>query len=485
MVESDATQDFAGDRTHPTEETLAFISQNKSANTKTEVDSSSAIEFDALVSELTSKSPHNPAGWRRLISLATNSGQISKIQSAYDKLLKQYPNTCSAQIAYISHFLEVEATFGEAEKLFIKFLRDSPSVELWQFYLTYVRRRNLGSKTRDTVGEAYKFALKHVGQDKDAGQIWHDYIQFLKAEDPSSTWEKQRQTDALRKAYHQAVQIPLDNVERLWSDLAAFENDLNSITAKRLMADLIPSYTKARTALRPLTNHLHALYPPSQGLFLPSLPTFDATERNLVGKWKAYLKWEESNPLGLENKETLIKRIQRVYRKAVIRMRFYPEIWYMAYHWTNSVERPDDALLILRAGIDANPASNLLTFAFVEAKEQRNEYAEVHTAFEKLLHVQSKILDGLEKNPNADNHEFNGTQPSSQSTNISSSQQSIIKTPPIIELQERRVEYGLVYILYMRFARRAEGLQAMRKAFAKARKDKWVSWEVYEACGKS
>ena len=137
--------------------------------------------------------------------------------------------------------------------------------------------------------------------------------------------------DALRKVYHRAVQIPLDNVERLWQELEAFETNLNRITAKKFMADLSPAHMQARTVLRQLINHAGAIYPPnSPEIFLPSLPKFDASERALVGKWKAYLKWEESNPLKIEEKDraTLITRIQGVYRKAVIRMRYYTEIWY-------------------------------------------------------------------------------------------------------------------------------------------------------------
>jgi len=38
--------------------------------------------------------------------------------------------------------------------------------------------------------------------------------------------------DALRKVYHRAVQIPLENVERLWSELETFENSLNKITVR-------------------------------------------------------------------------------------------------------------------------------------------------------------------------------------------------------------------------------------------------------------
>lgn len=149
--------------------------------------------------------------------------------------------------------------------------------------------------------------------------------------------------DSLRKVYHRAVQIPLDNVERLWQELEAFETGLNKITAKKFMADLSPAHMQARTVLRQLVNHVTPLYaqPSSssssssggggeQQLYLPALPRFDAAERALVGKWKAYLKWEESNPLEVEEKDkaTLITRIQGVYRKAVIRMRYYTEIWY-------------------------------------------------------------------------------------------------------------------------------------------------------------
>jgi cleavage stimulation factor subunit 3 len=77
--------------------------------------------------------------------------------------------------------------------------------------------------------------------------------------------------DSLRKVYHRAVQIPLENVERLWSELETFENSLNKITvryfsdhliswltavqAKKFMSDLSPSYMQARTVLRQLQRH--------------------------------------------------------------------------------------------------------------------------------------------------------------------------------------------------------------------------------------
>jgi cleavage stimulation factor subunit 3 len=59
------------------------------------------------------------------------------------------------------------------------------------------------------------------------------------------------------------------------------------------------------------------------------------------------------------------------------------------------------------------------------------------------------------------------------------------KPPRSKELAERRTEYGVVWIMYMRFGRRAEGLQSSRTIFGRARKDRWTPWEVYEAAGKA
>ena len=49
-------------------------------------------------------------------------------------------------------------------------------------------------------------------------------------------------------------QIPLDNVERLWQELEAFETNLNRITAKKFMADISPAHMQAHTVLRQLVN---------------------------------------------------------------------------------------------------------------------------------------------------------------------------------------------------------------------------------------
>lgn len=88
-------------------------------------------------------------------------------------------------------------------------------------------------KGRETVRQAYEFALQHVGHDMESGQIWKDYVDFLKAAmDSRTTWDAQQKMDALRSVYHRAVAVPLDNVEALWRELDQYENSLNKITVR-------------------------------------------------------------------------------------------------------------------------------------------------------------------------------------------------------------------------------------------------------------
>lgn len=283
-------------------------------------------ECDALMARLQGL-PHHTQGWKELVKLAEASGDISRINQTYGALLKQYPHTAAAQIAYLQHLLHGPTPLAETEAVFSGFLRTSPSVALWTVYLSHVRRMNTGSTAYGIICQAYDYALNHVGQDRDSAGIWAEYIQFLNNADTRTASERQKKVDGLRKVYHRVVQIPLDNVEKLWSDLEAFEISLG----KKSLQDVTPAYMKARAALPQLSAHLQGLGFPRDPtkLWLPTLPTFSPQELLLIGRWKAYLRWEEGNPLEIEEKDhaTLHSRVQMVYRKAMIRMRYYPEIW--------------------------------------------------------------------------------------------------------------------------------------------------------------
>ncbi|KIY44838.1 TPR-like protein [Fistulina hepatica ATCC 64428] len=457
-------------------------STDAAVDNATDNNTSQPDEIDLLIQR--AQQEHDPELWKRITEMADASGDHDKVRKAYDALLKRYPNSSFAQIAYINHFLNDQTHFGDAEDLFKKFLRMSPSVDLWKFFLTYVRRVTSGPSMRDTIRKSYEFALSHIGQDRDSADVWADYIEFIKTGPATTTWEEQQKMDALRKVYQRAIQIPLSNVERLYQEYEDFENGLNKITAKKFLADLNPSYVQAKSVLRQLTTHLSGLgLPRSDEFFLPTPPVFNEADRTLIGRWKNYLKWEEKNPLEIEDKDKaqLITRLQGVYRRAVIRMRFFPEIWFMAYTWSSKAGKNDEAETMLVAGMEANPGSYLMNFAYAELKESQKDHNAAREIFESFLALLRKEMEESEKSetpqPASANGNGNGDSGSKDSSFISLQEEA----KPTSAFAQRQKEYGLAYIMYMRFAQRSEGVKASRAVFGKARRDNWVPWEVYEA----
>ena len=200
-------------------------------------------------------------------------------------------------------------------------------------------------------------------------------------------------------------------------------------------------------------------------------------------------------------------------------------IRYMSYVWNNKVEGDSDAINILDQGIKANPArsvvtsvsciyclipycafpclvsSFLLNLAYIEIQEMNKNKSAVVAAFDRFLSVLRANLEAIEYRVNSDEVSPEPDSNSSESSNsltISATRRTTANTMfknnssvsgdldallQAKDLAEWRKEYGLVWNMYMRAARRSVSRQAFRDTFAKARKDRWVPWEVYEAAG--
>ena len=137
--------------------------------------------------------------------------------------------------------------------------------------------------------------------------------------------------------------------------------------------------------------------------------------------------------------------------------------------------------------------SFLLNFACAEALELQGNLEEVHKVFERFLEALRRDLDNHEARIVSSATSSTASTgaieaPSTQGTevipaNASFTTQTDEKPFQNKELSEKRQEYGLAWTVYMRFARRAEGLKSARAVFAQARRDKWTPWEVYESAG--
>jgi cleavage stimulation factor subunit 3 len=131
-----------------------------------------------------------------------------------------------------------------AETIFTSNLLQVPSVKFWSTYMTYIRRMNDTNNdptgnNRTTVTSAYKFVLDNIGIDRESGQLWVDYIQFLKSTPGvigGNQWQDQNKSDTLRQVYHRAISTPTTTVNQLWKEYDQFEQTVNKGTVSNLQA---------------------------------------------------------------------------------------------------------------------------------------------------------------------------------------------------------------------------------------------------------
>lgn len=181
---------------------------------------------------------------------------------------------------------------------------------------------------------------------------------------PKNHWETQAQQDALRKIYQSAVCIPLTNLESLWKSYDAFESTINKATAKKYLAEKSPAYMTARSALRELRSLTDQIPRPA----VPPHPTFIDLDRQLVSTWKAYLKWEEGNPLVIQDEEVFSARVRYAMKRCLSETRHFAEMWFHVAQYY--VGKGDEGMVgrVLRAGVEACPRRYVLTLVPVKMR---------------------------------------------------------------------------------------------------------------------
>lgn len=472
--------------------------------------------------------PRDGEAWLALIEEAQSRGDLDATRGVYTRFFKVFPNQSRQWIAYADLEL-AHSNFAQVEAIFTQCLRSTPSVDLWRFYLSYTRRVNPlpppaggeedgpREQARRLLEGAYEFALKFVGMDKDSGSIWTEYIALIKEREAKGGWKEGQKMDDLRRVYQRAVSVPLANIEAIWKDYDAYENGLNKLTAKKFLAERSPAYMTARRVLRDLRVQSDSLPRP----LLPRVPAWatsgvpgaagaDAAlwsrERSQIEAWKEYLKWEESNPLLIEDPPTLQARVVTAYRKATMFLRFYPEVWFLASRYLIGQNRQDEAATWLKNGMDACTGSFLLNFAYVELCEARKSTADCAAVFDSLIsHIYSQIetrqksltedlmaissevdlirAQAASRRQGDGAAEIDGEEREQERKAIEQVQtrKQELQDSVAPEIEGLKEASALVCIKYMHFLRRVDGIRAARGVFSRARKSVHCTWQVFEA----
>ncbi|ERE72185.1 cleavage stimulation factor subunit 3 [Cricetulus griseus] len=273
----------------------------------------------------------------------------------------------------------------------------------------------LAFNSREKMAQAYDFALDKIGMEIMSYQIWVDYINFLKGVEAVGSYAENQRITAVRRVYQRGCVNPMINIEQLWRDYNKYEEEYE-------------------TVMKGLDRNA------------PSVPPQNTPqEAQQVDMWKKYIQWEKSNPLRTEDQTLITKRVMFAYEQCLLVLGHHPDIWYEAAQYLEQSSKllaekgdmnnaklfSDEAANIYERAISTLLKKNmLLYFAYADYEESRMKYEKVHSIYNRLLAIED-------------------------------------------------IDPTLVYIQYMKFARRAEGIKSGRMIFKKAREDARTRHHVY------
>lgn len=280
------------------------------------------------------------------------------------------------------------------ELIFGKTLLQINHVRLWSMYLKYVRRRNplhtdVDGRAYKIISDAFDLALKNIGIDKDSGEVWKEYINFLKTGPGvvgGNSWQDTQKMDALRMAYKRAICIPTSALESLWKEYGGFETGLNKINVSKPRFEPVMyanCFLQGRKFLQERTNHYmdaRSAYVQLQNITrdldrttlpkLPPAPCFSGYDEYMrqVEVWDTWIQFEKKDELVLKEQDpnSYRTRIIYVYKQSLMALRFWPDMWFSAAEFCFENGLDDQGYQFLKEGAEANPESCLLTFKLAD-----------------------------------------------------------------------------------------------------------------------
>ncbi|CCC67374.1 hypothetical protein NCAS_0A08160 [Naumovozyma castellii] len=334
--------------------------------------------------------------------------------------------------------------------------RENNDLSLWATYLDYIRRKNNlitgGQEARATVIKAFELVVdKCAVWEPQSGQFWIDYLGFLENWKPVNKWEEQQKVDMLRKVYKTMLSVPFDSLERMWNKYTQWEQDINSLTARKFIGELSSDYMKARSLFQEwsnITKNLKRVIPMSlQTVNKNNIPQEDTYDPQQLQIWLNWIKWELENKLQLPE-DQLRCRILYVYKQSIQYMVFAPEIWYRySMYITDLSEREK----VLSMSLLANPSSPTITFKMAECFESTNQIEKIQSCFDSCTHALLQKYQYISKEYEKQNE---------QSTQLITNDM----------VQDTKRELTFVYCVYMNTMKRLSGLSAARSIFGKCRK---------------
>lgn len=428
--------------------TLSVDASNKSLTPPDTAVQRDANDIEGRIRDKIERNPVDILAYLELVQYYESKDGFEDSRKVYTELHNKFPLYSPLWTLQLKGELQRDE-FKVVERLLADCLsgdKANNDLQLWSTYLSYVRRTNNlitgGQEARAVVMKAFELVMEKCAVfEPRSSSFWNEYLGFLEQWKPVNKWEDQQRIDMIRRLYKRMLCVPFESIEKTWNRYTQWEQEVNSLTARKFIGELSPDYMKARSLYQEwsqITRGLKRSSPSSLSTAnkntIPSIG--EDLDPNQLRTWLKWIEWEKENKLGLDN-EALKSRIVYVYKQGVQHLLFAAEMWYdYAMYIPDATERCQ----ILQTAVLANPTSPSLTFKLAECYEQDNKYELVQKCFEdctqSLLHQYRLMM--------ADDDEAT------------------------IYKQKKKMTF--VNCIYMNTMKRLSGLSAARSVFGKCRK---------------
>lgn len=428
--------------------TLSVDTSNKSLTPPEAAVQRDPNDVEGLIRDKIERDPVDILSYLELIQYYESRDAFEDSRKVYTELHNKFPYYSPLWTLQLKGELQRDE-FKIVERLLAECLsgeKANNDLQLWATYLDYVRRTNNlitgGQEARAVVVRAFELVMEKCAVFEPRSTLfWNDYLGFLEQWKPVNKWEEQQRIDMIRRLYKRMLSVPFESIEKMWNRYTQWEQDINSLTARKFIGELSSEYMKARSLYQEwshLTKGLKRSFPSSLAMAnRNTIPrSGESIDPNQLKTWLSWIEWEKENKLGLEE-TTLNARVTYIFKQGVQHMLFSAEIW---YDYAMYVSDASERCQILHTAVLANPTSPSLTFKLAECYELDNNLELVQKCFDdctqSLLHQYRLTL--------ADKNEAT--------------------------LYKQKKELTFVNCIYMNTMKRLSGLSAARSVFGKCRK---------------
>lgn len=421
--------------------------------------------------------PWDPDAWESVAEEAQGR-PLAEARELYEEVLERFPCATGVWRAYAEVEMQQATRDDDAiKKIFSRCLLTCKNVELWRLYMRFQQKVNDADTEAgaQAIKTAFEFSVDTVGEGLNSGPLWTAYVNFLRRVKFSSLFaygrpghEETQRVMEVRRAYQRAVMVPTGNLDALWKEYEAFETGQNKVQARTTVAEWSPKVAAVRAVLRDRQRHcapikLQALATPPMGL---------PAQEQQAKAWRGLIAFEVSNPQRLEQDE-LVVRVSLTYDEALCNLHLWPEIWVDYAQWLQGMAQTDAAEAVFERAARALPGCLLVRFAHADMLEARGNIAGARKVYEALT---AEIEEVVEK-------ESISREEADAAAAVDADGQPVVPPPTPLPLDAAELDaldrLALAYIQFMRFARRAEGKDASRKVFQKARKHQNCRSQVF------